>query len=576
MLVVALALVVVMMRQLRRPETATRIEHVFAGNAVPAAAPEVVPSKAAVDPSRHGKFSMPALADDAPSAVESQPEVDANIHSRQFQELLTLAGWDAARLAQLGDGQPLSDEHREELLDLVRRLKTFDSAELVEWTRTDLPLSAIAARPDEHRGELIRLTGRVRKVERRMLPPDMAARLELPAFVECQFALDAAAGVATIITARIPDAWNDMDQLDEPATASGVFVKMLPSNGQQTAALFVSPDIAWHPREMHEPYVSFGPSLLGSLGMDVGLLDVIEQRRSIQATEREAFYQMLDAVGRAGANQLIRFASGDLDAIGKQWAAEAERLRKLVDQSSDAADDAGRKRLRLAHEVLRRMDEDRYSVAPLFNDPENQVGQLVTLEGVARRAVRIDVGTSVAAATTPSDVRRRFGIDHYFEMDLFTDDSQNNPVVFCVRELPPGFPTGESIREPVRLAGFFFKSWSFRSRQAAETGSGGDAAATRQFAPLLVGRGPIWLQTPSPAGTGQAGWILGGLFVLVLAAIWAAVWWFGRGGRRFGERALPERLSLPTGQSLDGRDNSTDGETQESSSSALGNTGGEV
>jgi hypothetical protein len=580
MLVAALALVAVMMGQLRQPETAARLERLLDGAAVPAAAPKFFSSNAAADPSRDGVFVDAAVAraaEDTVSSAASEAEVDTDGRHGEFQQLLTFAGWDAERLAKLGDGQPLSDEQREELLGLLRRLKTFDAAELAEWARTDVDFPAIADLPNEHRGELIKLAGRVQQVSRRTLPPDVAARLELPAYVECQLAVDDGGGVATIITARIPNAWTEMEPLDELATASGVFVKRLPAEGEKSAALFISPDVAWHPHEVREPYVLFGQSLLGVFGMDVGLLDTIEQRRSIKATEREAFYQMLDATGRAGANQLIRSALGNLEAVGREWSAEAGRIRALAGQSSGAADDAERKRLILAQEVERRVGDGRYSVAPLFNDPENQVGRLVALEGVARRAVRIDVGTM--ADGTPSDVRRRFGIDHYFELELFTDDSQNNPVVFCVRELPPGFPTGESIREPVRVAGFFFKSWSFRSRRAGEVvPDGGAAVGTRQFAPLLVGRGPIWLQTPSPAGTSRMGLIVGGLFVVLIAAIWAAIWWFGRGQRRSPERELPERLSLPDGHLLVLDDLAAPPEDRvvDSSPPTLGSTGDDV
>jgi len=585
MLVVALALVVIMMGQLRQPETATRLERMLAGNAAPADTHEIAQSNPAADPSRDGDFVISAVAAGSTPAASSdrrgdddagRPHTQTETQGRatRFGKLLALAGWDAERLAKLDDGEPLSDEQREELLDLLRRLKMFDPTELTEWAQTDTSLRAVTDQPDEHRGELIELAGRVRQVRRQTLPPDVAARLELPAYVECQLAVDGG-GTATIITARIPNAWKEMEALDEPATASGVFVKRLPRDGDPTAALFVSPEIAWHPREVREPYVSFGQSLLGELGMDVGLLDTVEQRRSINAIEREAFYQMLDAAGRAGATQLIRSATGNLAAVGKQWAAEADRIRALARQSSAATDEADRKRLMLAHEVDRQAGEGRYSVAPLFNDPQGQVGELVALEGVARRAVRIDVGTSPDG--TPSDVRRRFGIDHYFEMDLFTDDSQNNPVVFCVRELPPGFPTGESIREPVRVAGFFFKSWSFRSRRAdSAMADDGEAAGTRQFAPLLVGRGPIWIETPNPTGTGRIGWIVGGLFVLMLAAIWVAIWWFGRAGRRSQVRLLPERLSLPDGQSLDDLALQPDDGVIETSPMAREDTGDEV
>ena len=66
------------------------------------------------------------------------------------------------------------------------------------------------------------------------------------------------------------------------------------------------------------------------------------------------------------------------------------------------------------------------------------------------------------------DIVARFGIDHYYQVSLFTDDSYDKhwnpqPLTFCLRELPEGMPYGNLPRygETVRMAGFFFKTWSY-------------------------------------------------------------------------------------------------------------------
>ena len=82
--------------------------------------------------------------------------------------------------------------------------------------------------------------------------------------------------------------------------------------------------------------------------------------------ERECFYQMLAAVGRAKPGQLLR---------------EAE---ELLDTASDER---------------RRADDEAFSVVPLFNDVPGQRGRLVVLSGVARRVERIRV--------EDPDIRRR-------------------------------------------------------------------------------------------------------------------------------------------------------------------------
>ncbi len=520
-LVLGMAMVGFLIRELNRPQVAARVDQVMAV--------AVEPEPASV---------APPLA-----ATPADPA--------QFRKLLELAGWDAKRFAALDKAGPISDEQREELVELLWRLRTFDGPQLTAWAT----LAAVAAAPREPTGELIALAGHVTKVERRELPTDLAAQLEMPAYYECQMTLDGGAGAATILTSRIPKAWLAMPSLDEPAVAAGVFIKSLSAENGSAARLFVSREIGWHPKQPQAPYVSFGKSVLGELGVDVGLLDGVRQRRPISGTEREAFYQMLDAAGRIGTNQLTRFANQDLDTVQKRWAAEEQRLAAALKDSPAGADPRDRARLQLAREVQSRAANGQDSVAPLFNDAENQVGELVTLDGTARRVTRVDVGKSPDGTT--SDVARRFGIDHYYEIDLFTDDSQNNPIVFVVRDLPPGFPVGDGLHEPVRIAGFFFKSWSFQSRRATLPDAQVDALAAgdlRQFAPLVIGRSPMMLELAESTAFESFGLIAAGLFVLLLGAVWAAGWWLARDDRRFVETTLAKQFSLAEGESLNGLD----------------------
>lgn len=518
-----------LIRELRRPQVAARVDQVMAAAAE---ATEKEPVRAAVPP----------------AAAPADPA--------QFQQLLSLAGWDAARFTQFQNDSQLSDAQRQELLELLCRLKTFDGPQLAAWARAGKPFEG--APSADQQGGLFQLSGRVTKVERHVLPADLATKLEMPAYFECEMMLDADAGAATIIAGRVPAAWTEMQVLDEPSAAAGVFIQMLapPRAAADTAnALFVSREIVWHPNKPSEPFVSLGKSVLGALGVDVGLLDGVRQRRPISAREREVFYQVLDAAGRLGPNELVRFAEHNLDSVKRFWSAEAQRLVAAATESPTEFSSADQQRLQMAREVQSRAADGLYSVAPLFNDSDNQVGELVAFDGTARRIARVDVGNHADGAA--SDVVRRFGIDHYYEIDVFTDDSQNNPVVFCVRELPPGLAVGDGLHEPVRVAGFFFKSWSFRSRRAdVADGKGGAAAEgdVRQFAPLVIGRSPLLLQLADDTGVRFFGAMAAGMFVLLLAGIWLAAWWLAREDRRFVRSTLAERYSLPKGESLNDLD----------------------
>jgi hypothetical protein len=520
-LLLGVAMVGFLIREFNRPQVAAQVDRVMA------VAMERVPAEDLVVAPR-----------------DSQPADRA-----QFRKLLDLAGWDSKRLESLAKTPESTD--RNKLAQLLWRLKTFDGPQVAAWAQAGKPFQEVAAEPNAHLGELIRLAGRVTKAERRELPAELVARLEMPDYYQCEMKLDGDAGAAMILTGRVPQAWLDMPTLNEPAIANGVFIKLLTPDDAAKNGLFVSSDIGWHPTQSRPPFVTFGESVLGGLGVDVGLLDGLRQRRPLSGHEREAFYQMLATMGRIGANQLDRFANRDLASVHEHWAAEEKRLTESMQKDPAAPDARERAQLQLAREVQSRAAKGLFSVAPLFNQPEQHVGELVSLEGAVRRATRIDVGKT--ADGIESDVARRFGIDHYYELDLFTDDSQNNPMVFCVRELPVGFPLGDGLGEPVRIAGFFLKSWSFESRRATlPTAPDGSptSADMRQFAPLLVGRGPIILKRAAPTTFAFASYVAASLFFLLLVAVWATGWWFAREERRLQAATLADRFALPEGESL--------------------------
>jgi hypothetical protein len=458
--------------------------------------------------------------------------------------MLSLAGWNDERLAGFTDDQPLTAAERSDLIELLWRVRSFAAESVDLWTRTsELSVKDLLDEPATHRGAMLGLAGRVVAIEQHELSPRDAARLESPAYYACRIELADGAGVATVITPQVPRDWPRGGALDEPVSASALFVKRIGgaaasgAAASAPAALLIAKRIAWRPTLSDSARVSAGKALLGTLGMDVGLLDDVQSRGKIRAAEREAFYQLLRSAGSIGANQLVRSAQSTLATTRDRWMRELER----------AQDDANRA---LAREVIRRAEEGRYSVAPLFNQPERHAGELVMFDGVARRAVRVDVGTR-PDGRGPSDVARRFGIHDYYELVVFTDDSQNYPLVFCLRALPAGFPTGGDVDVRVRVAGFFFKDWLYTTRGTSgdDARDNEDAVSRSQFAPLIIGPAPLVLQV-EPAGNEAVEWIFGGLFVLALLGIWAVAWWSARGDRQFAARARGAELSLSGGESL--------------------------
>ncbi len=279
---------------------------------------------------------------------------------------------------------------------------------------------------------------------------------------------------------------------------------------------------------------SAGLEILKDLGVDVRLWDHVSDRTRLGSQDRELFYQLLHAAGQLTPADLQTRARHGLQQRRKAW--QSEEKQSTTDPQ----------RLASLRRMVAAAEKGRFSVIPLFNEPENYHGELIVLAGTALRAIRIAV-TDPLDQPADQDIVRRFGFDHYYEIEIVTGDSQNNPLVFCVRRLPQTFPTGDRIAEPVRLAGFFFKSWVYRSRRISHERDGSDEPAhrLRQVAPILIGAQPVWIKSSQPARSTRTGIVAGGLFAAALLGIWFAIWRSTRVDRRFRRQSMDNHHPWP-------------------------------
>jgi hypothetical protein len=207
---------------------------------------------------------------------------------------------------------------------------------------------------------------------------------------------------------------------------------------------------------------------LGKLGMDVGLLDTAVDNRSLVAADRECFYQLLAAV------------------------------------DDDVA--------------VAPTDTPTPAVA-LFNQADEIRGDRVWLRGWTRRITRIEVDEA--------DIAARFGIGHYYQMEMFSDDSQHNAIVCCLRELPEGMPTGGKIQEDVSVTGFMMKKWAYRGEAAASEKTRGDGQVIR-LAPLVIARTLDWHPRAAANRDPTSGIVAACVFSVVFFFIITAVWRTGK------------------------------------------------
>src|SRR5690606_35884864 len=100
------------------------------------------------------------------------------------------------------------------------------------------------------------------------------------------------------------------------------------------------------------------------LAVDVARFDHLAQRQGLTSRDAPAFYQTLGAMSRSNTIQLQRAADRHLRQHLPHW-------KSKLDEAREAGE---RKREVLARTVVKRGEEGKYSVAPFFSVPREQVG----------------------------------------------------------------------------------------------------------------------------------------------------------------------------------------------------------
>lgn len=457
------------------------------------------------------------------------PAPDSGI--RGPRELLSLFGVDRSHWDRVRDGRPVHADEREVLLRLLYVIDRFPVAEVSRWAHRQRPYRQLFEEADPARGEFFALEGRVVRVLVHQPLPELARRFEFDRYYECRW-IDSTGAEAVVFARNVPRAWLGSAPLDERASAWGLFVKVAGSGPDQPMPLFVADRVAWHP-----------DTLLGRLGMDVGLLDTLKDDQRLTAEESECFYQMLFAASRAKPGQLRQEAQAALR--------QSEESRRRNDRS------AGARANKTPADALLETDAKEptatgYSVVPLFNAPAEVRGALVDLAGMTRSVLRVELG-----ADDPQGIRARFGFDHYYQVSLFTPDSQGNPITVCVGDIPKGMPLGEGpqFSERIRVTGFFLKKWAYRIALPEETKpgtadeAGGGPMVRQQLAPMVMAGDLIWYPANQARPGGRSAGIAAIAVVAILVAFGAIAWRGSRrrtslARRRAGDSAegLPEKL----------------------------------
>src|SRR5690606_11479424 len=185
----------------------------------------------------------------------------------------------------------------------------------------------------------------------------------------------------------------------------------------------------------------------------------------------------------------------------------------------------------------------------MMGQAEEYIGQLMRFEGRVHRCVRVAIDDPILADA--------LGFDHYYELALFIPvdyelsfaggaaaggtrrgaaHTDLYPVFACVKQLPPGFPTGEQLNEVADVSGYFFKFWAYPTRFGAV-----DQAQRIEYSLLIMGPGFRWVSRPHTENSGWA--LIAGLaFLGVLALLGFVLLRVGRRDLAF-RRELAARRS---------------------------------
>jgi hypothetical protein len=401
------------------------------------------------------------------------------------KEILERYNIGESQLAGFFNGQPLGSSEEEVLAKILYHYSRFGLDNVERWRKPDVAWDQLAAAPAEHRGEIIPIRGRALRVEESKLLPELAELLEFDHYYRVTLQIADSPYQAIICTRRIPTAWKVGEKLDEPAVADGLFLKLGDETAEQPQLYFAADRVGWLP-EKPQAEAHVGPSQieLAKLGFSAGLWDDVRASKTLPLgdQDREAFYQLLSTLGKPSASGLKAAGPEPLDPV------------------------------------------------PLLKAPEEHLGEVLHVRGRVQRVMKVPV--------EDADIRRRLGIDHYYEIDLFLPLGEKSlkfgkdakggespvygttfPLTLIVRDLPADLPEGEHVRDVVRADGVFFKVWTYRAKYT-------DQFNQLQPALMFLATQPTVIHNEPQTNTVVGGLVIAA-FVVALGTALIVRWWFG-------------------------------------------------
>ncbi|MCL2743729.1 MAG: hypothetical protein FWE67_07755, partial [Planctomycetaceae bacterium] len=416
--------------------------------------------------------------------------------------------WDA-----LGDAKVPLEQQRDSVLELLDRLRRYVSAGFMKENITasfpnrygnsaagiPMPLSVLTSDPAQYRGKVFRLTGTlVGNVEIVPLNPAEQKAMEIPAIYRCRISIgsedNSKNNIAEVLTAFAPhslcepekknvDNNTDADNLHlvrKRVAVTGIYIKRLYTDDKEVKddspliPLLVSTRLEWFP-----------DNYLGSLGMDFGTFEQVPVL-SITDMKEKNLKNIPFSLSLLSRGELIRrafkFTAADKEPFYGMLRAAKNTPKGRIEQEA-------RNELQ-QNPKMQQTKRNLTSAVLLFNKPAEMQGKPVLLTGTAKRVM--------LTLVEDEEVKKLYGIDRYYQIYLFTEDSQSNPLVVCTTSLPEGMPVGSApdYAEIISVGAFPYKLWVYETSKKLEEDENQQDSYKRGYAPMLVGRCPVWHSKP--------------------------------------------------------------------------------
>lgn len=399
-----------------------------------------------------------------------------------------LSGFEESESYDLEDDVLLdvNDANVIKLLYLVKKISRKNFEKYSQYSN-GITLEDVQARPQKHRLWVFRISGVAKRAKQFKYENQGDGALK-----GCfQIDVETDQGNMVLVTRELPRAWQLDMAINEKVSFAGFFIANRYANQaaqeqSKTLPVFLALRPEWFPDESSQvsspPRLRTSHQVLAARGVDIGRLDYVARQnfRRLTESDNESFYQFLSATRQMDLGEVPEVKLDFLD---------------------------------------------------LMAQPKSNFGHATLINARVRRCVRVTVESE--------ELRSRYGVGHYFELDMFyslgngTVTTRNRegreviiedrfPMTICVAQLPEGMSAEDVADHNVRVKGFYYRFWSYNSEFSSDHSD--DPRLSSQFSPLVIGKIDQVIQSSSL----PLDYVLTGFVVALMLGAAGTIWFFRR------------------------------------------------